>query len=383
MALLVGTLFLVECSLYSAVTPLLPHYAAAYGLSKAAAGALAASYSVGFLAGAPLGGWMAARNVRATVIAGLLLFATAAVSFGLSSDIALLDSTRALQGVAGGIIWGGGLVWLIATTPPERRGAALGSAFAAATTGTLLGPVLGTAAVAGGGGPVFGALGACTLLLVAYVRRLPAPPALEPVARIPLGIALRRPPLALGAWLIALTAATLGLLGVLVPLRLAASGASGLEVGVTFVAASALAAATAPLAGALGDRLGPLAPLRAGLAVLAPCLLALALAHAPLAVALLTVVCVAAVAGACIGPCVAFVATASERASISLAAAVAALNLTFAAGESIGATAGPGLAQVLGETAILLIACAAVLVTAVTISARGERLALPRVGQLP
>jgi predicted MFS family arabinose efflux permease len=237
--------------------------------------------------------------------------------------------------------------------------------------------------VAGGGGPVFGALGACTLLLVAYVRRLPAPPALEPVARIPLGIALRRPPLALGAWLIALTAATLGLLGVLVPLRLAASGASGLEVGVTFVAASALAAATAPLAGALGDRLGPLAPLRAGLAVLAPCLLALALAHAPLAVALLTVVCVAAVAGACIGPCVAFVATASEHASISLAAAVAALNLTFAAGESIGATAGPGLAQVLGETAILLIACAAVLVTAVTISAPGERLALPRVGQLP
>jgi MFS transporter, DHA1 family, solute carrier family 18 (vesicular amine transporter), member 1/2 len=344
---------------------------------------LAASYSVGFLAGAPLGGWIAERNVRATVIAGLLLFAAAAAAFGLSADIALLDSTRALQGVAGGIIWGGGLVWLIATTPAERRGSALGAAFAAATAGTLLGPVLGTAAVAGGGGPVFGALGACALLLAACAHRAPAPPAFEPARRIPLALALRRPPLAIGAWLTALTAATLGLLGVLVPLRLAASGASGLEVGITFLAASALAAATAPLAGALGDRLGPLAPLRGGLAVLAPCLLALALAHSPLAVALLAVVSVAAAAGACLGPCVALVASASERASISLAAAVAALNLAFAAGESVGATAGPGLAQALGETAILLAACSAVLITAATITAPVARGALPRVGQLP
>jgi predicted MFS family arabinose efflux permease len=45
---------------------------------------LAASYSVGFLAGASLGGWLAARDIRGTVVAGLALFAASAVLFGLA-----------------------------------------------------------------------------------------------------------------------------------------------------------------------------------------------------------------------------------------------------------------------------------------------------------
>ena len=48
--------------------------------------------------------------------------------------------------------------------------------------------------------------------------------------------------------------------------------------------------------GALGDRRGPLTPVRASLAILAPCLLALALVHSSLLVALLTILAVAAAA---------------------------------------------------------------------------------------
>ena len=201
--------------------------------------------------------------------------------------------------------------------------------------------------------------------------RTPAPLAAERLARMPLSFALRRPQLLAAAWLIALVGATLGTLGVLVPLRLAAGGASGLEVGLTFVIASALAAA--PLVGALGDRRGPLTPVRASLAILAPCLLALALVHSSLLVALLTILAVAAAAGGCIGPCVAFTATAAERASISLAAATATLNLAFALGESVGATGGPSLTQASSETLTLLILfCAVALTAAVLIAPRAR-----------
>ena len=364
-----SALLVVECILYSAVTPLLPHYVSVYGLSKSGAGLLAASYSLGFLAGAPLGGLLASRAVRATVVTGLAAFAVAAALFGAAGDIGLLDSMRALQGVAGGVIWSGGLVWLIGSTPPQRRSTIIGSAFAAATAGTLLGPVLGTLAVAAGGEPVFAALGACALVLIVAVMRAPAPHAAERLARMPLSFALRRPQLLASAWLIALVGATLGTLGVLVPLRLAAGGASGLEVGLTFVIASALAAVAAPLVGAAGDRRGPLAPVRASLAILAPCLLALALVHSSLLVALLTIFAVAAAAGGCIGPCVAFTATAAERASISLAAATATLNLAFAFGESAGATGGPSLTQASSETLTLLILFVALALTAAVLIA--------------
>ena len=359
-SVLVAAVFVVECTLYSAVTPLLPHYAAAYSLSKTAAGALAAAYSVGFLAGAPIGGLIAARDARRTVLAGLVMFAGSAAAFGAVGGIAWLDSLRALQGVAGGIIWSGGLVWLIGATARARRAAALGSAFAAATAGTLLGPVLGTAAVAAGSAAVFAVVGGVALLLALAVVRAPVPPRAARIERVPLSAALRQPALLTRASLIALVGATLGTLGVLVPLRLFADGASSFEIGVTFVIASALAAAGAPLAGALADRRGPIRAIGAGLAVVAASLVGLSLARSPALVAALTVVCVAGAAGGCLGPCFALVADTAERGAISLAAATAVANVAFALGEALGASGGPALAQAAGASVTLLVLLAGV-----------------------
>ena len=50
-----------EAVLYSVLTPVLPHYANAFGASKPAIGVLAASYPAGMIPGSLLGAWIATR----------------------------------------------------------------------------------------------------------------------------------------------------------------------------------------------------------------------------------------------------------------------------------------------------------------------------------
>ena len=128
-----------------------------------------------------------------------------------------------------GFIWGGGLTWVIAVAPRERRGAVLGSVFAAAIFGTLLGPVLGTLAVTAGTRPVFALVGVASLGLAAWTMRHdePGPTAAGPETDTPLRTAMRSRRIVLGSWLIVLEAATIGATGTLLPLRLSRFGASG------------------------------------------------------------------------------------------------------------------------------------------------------------
>jgi MFS family permease len=79
---------------------------------------------------------------------GLLMFAVSITAFGFASNIVALDALRFVQGSACGCLWSGGLTWVIAVAPRERRGELLGTAIAAAIFGTILGPVMGTLAVA-------------------------------------------------------------------------------------------------------------------------------------------------------------------------------------------------------------------------------------------
>ena len=172
----VQVLLLFEASLYSAVTPVLPHYAHVLGASKPAVGVLTAAYPAGLIPGSFLGGWLAVHvGVKRTTLFGLLLFAVSAIPFGFGSDIATLDLLRFVQGVASGCIWGGGLTWVIAVAPRQRRGEVLGSTIGAAILGTLLGPVLGTLAVAIGTGVVFSLIGAVSIGLAFWTGRHPEP----------------------------------------------------------------------------------------------------------------------------------------------------------------------------------------------------------------
>src|SRR5918996_1934071 len=85
----------VDTVFYAAITPILPELSDQYGLSKTAAGVLAAAYPAGTFVGALPGGWLAARaGVRPAVLLGLGLLVASSAACALGDDIVLLDVAR-------------------------------------------------------------------------------------------------------------------------------------------------------------------------------------------------------------------------------------------------------------------------------------------------
>jgi MFS family permease len=366
---LIRWLLLFESSLYSAVTPVLPHYGHSLHASKPALGLLAAAYPAGLIPGSIIGGWIASRvGVRRTTVAGLIAFSAAIAAFGFGTDLVALDLLRVIQGASCGLIWGGGLTWAIAVAPQGRRGAVIGSVIAAATFGTLLGPLLGIAAVALGTRPVFCALGVVSLVLAAITFRHPEPghraqaePG-HPLTRPILKAALRNG-LGIGTWLIALEAITVGATNVLIPLRLSRFGAGGVAIGATFLLAAALSSVLSPIVGRLTDRHGTRPTVVAGLSASAVLFAALLIPDGP---ALLAGLCVIALGGplaAYMIPAVSMMTESAERAGMALVLATTLVNLAYALGETIGAPVAAGLSQATSDAVPLLLLAGLMLVT--------------------
>ncbi|HEY8808692.1 MAG TPA: MFS transporter, partial [Solirubrobacterales bacterium] len=157
--ILASTMVFFDVAFYAAIAPLLPDYVAEFGLSKAQAGILAASYAAGtLLASLPAGLVATWAGPRRTVIGGLLLLGCSSLVFGLAHEIVLLDLARFAQGISGALIWSGALTWLITTAPPERRGSIIGTALGTAVAGALVGPILGAIAAEIGTAAVFSAV---------------------------------------------------------------------------------------------------------------------------------------------------------------------------------------------------------------------------------
>ena len=341
--LVVSSAIFLETLFYAVITPLLPQLSHQLHLSKLTAGVMTAGYPAGTLIGSLPGGALAVRRgPRFTLITGLVLVVISTVAFALLRSAVELDLARFVEGVGGACAWAGGLAWVVAVTPPERRGAVMGSTLGTAIAGSLFGPAIGALASATGRAALFCALAALTSLLLVPIaaqddaRDSSGQPVTE-VLRV-----LKRPALAGAMWLMVLPAIVSGVFNVLGPLQLHHLGAGAGVIGATFLVSAGLEALISPAAGRFSDRHGRTLPLRGGLIGVAIGAGCFSLASSSLALALLLIVATVPL-GVFWAPVMALVADVAERHGLDQAHAAALMNLSWAAGQIIG-SAGSGAA---------------------------------------
>jgi MFS family permease len=355
---------MVDTVLYSALTPLLPHYVERFDLSKQGAGALVSAYAVGALVGGLPGGIAAARfGPRRAVLFGLALMTLAGLVFAFADTPWTLGIARLGQGFGSALTWAGSLTWLVGATPRERRGAAIGSAMGAAIFGALLGPVVGALASFAGTRLVFSCVAALGVALGAWALSSPAvPPDPQPVS------ALRRvrgePRISAGLWLMVLPALLFGILNVLAPLSLSRAGWGAVAIGGIFLAGASLEALLSPAMGRLSDRRGRLFPLRIALAASVTVSILLASAGPAWMTAAL-IVCAAVAFGGFWAPALALISDGAERAGLAQGLGFGLMNSAWAAGNSVGPSLGGLLAEHVGDAAPYLIASGLCVVTLV------------------
>lgn len=344
--LLVSAVVLVDTMLFAALTPLLPEYTEAFGISKTGAGLLVAAYAIGVLAGALPAGITAARiGAKPAALTGILVVGASSVAFAFVGDAWSLGLSRFGQGIGSALAWSGALSWMIAAAPRGRRGQLLGTALGAAIFGALLGPVLGGIASVLGTRPTFAAVGLLALVVFALGVREPGvrrePPSLAALRR-----AFRARRFLAGLWLMLLPALLFGVLSVLAALDLDRLGWSAVAIGAVFFTAAALEAIVNPFVGRLADRRGPLLPVSVSLPAGVVAALALAWANEPLLIAGLALYAGLAW-GTLFTPGMTLLSSGAEEVGLPQAIAFAVMNAAWAA----GAIVGPALGGTLGEAA--------------------------------
>jgi MFS transporter, DHA1 family, solute carrier family 18 (vesicular amine transporter), member 1/2 len=336
--LVVGMALFADTLIYFLLVPLLPGYATRFALGPLGVGLLVWSYSAALLASTlPLSRLLEGHGRRTPMLWGLGLLGATTLLFALGTTFPLLVLTRVLQGVAATLTWVTGMSLLSDCTPPEHRGRSMGTVFAFANLGVVLGPPL-SGWLALHAGPRSPFLAAALLVILDGLLRillLRDPP---PREGVPLSFRelLSDPVIRVLAGAMAMGAALSTLLETVLPVhfdRQLALNAG--RIGLLFGLMALAHMATSPLMGAFSDRRGRRALMRAGFAaaallvpasVLAP---AWALAGVMLGVGLAVSLVISPVSPA--------MAEAVEaRGSSSYAPVFGILNLSYALGMLVG-----------------------------------------------
>jgi len=139
----VFTIVFVDLVGFGIVLPLMPAFAASYGISPLAIGVLVTSFSLLQLLVSPLWGSLSDRVGRRPVLLIGLAGSTASyVMFALAHDFWMLLASRVLAGAMGATV-GVAQAYVADITPPERRAHSMGILGAAFALGFILGPAIG------------------------------------------------------------------------------------------------------------------------------------------------------------------------------------------------------------------------------------------------
>ena len=344
LVLLVSAIVMLDVAFFAAVAPVLPHYVDEFDLSKTGAGILTGAYAAGNLVAAIPAGWLSGRwGVKPTTLAGLAGLAVSSLVFGLAQEAWLLVAARFTQGLAAACTWAAGFAWVVERAPPGRRGEVIGTPLAAAIVGTLIGPVLGTAADEVGPEVVFAGVGVAAVALAVPAAREPAEPGKRTDFRR-VTAATRVPAVRAGVWLVALPALAAGVLNVLIPLRLDELGAAAIAIGGAYLVAAAIEATLSPIVGRLSDRRGRLVPIRWGLMGAAVLLVAIPIPDsAPLVAGFF--ICTAIALATFWAPAMALLSDEVERVRLQQGYAFAFTNIAWSAGQLTGNGGGGALAE--------------------------------------
>lgn len=357
LAVLCSVLVFVDTMLFAALTPLLPHFAHEFGLSKARAGVLVAAYAGGALVAGALGGIAATKlGPRRAVLIGLTFVGLASLGFAFAGEFWTLFAARLLQGGGSGFTWAGAFAWLIAAAPRERRGQMLGTAMGSATFGAMFGPVVGAAAALAGRNVVFTVLAVLTIALGAVALQIESSPP-EELSFAAAARALRNDSFVTGLVLMGLGALLFGILAVLAPLHLSAAGWGAAAIGAVWLVSAALETLQAPFAGRMSDRSGPIPPTRVALLGGAAASLLLAIGARPFGYVPFIVVA-ALFYGVLFTTAFSLLANGAEEVGLAQGMGFGLMNVAWATGAVAGPAAGGAIAAATGDWIPFVLAAA-------------------------
>ncbi len=352
-ALLVTALaFHVDMLLYYLLVPLLPRYAAELHLSQMRVGVLFGSYAVAlFFATWPVGRMVDHIGRRAPMLWGLVGLGATTLLFALSHNFWLLLLARSLQGVAGAFTWLPGMALLADHFPSEERGKAMGTAFAAANLGVLIGPSLSGFLDFQVGPFAPYAVGIGLVALDALGRWFLLPQEVEAAKEVAISfkVLLRNPVIRLFAGAMVLGSGLWALLESTLPLDLDKRlHATAPVIGLCFTVAALAHTLTSPWMGHISDRIGRAKVLRIGLVLVALALPLPAIFHGFPSI-FISMMALGATASFIMSPCSPAIAGEIEQMnSKAFASGFAVLNMAYSTGMMVGPYVGSALVTLVG-----------------------------------